>query len=406
MKKIICLVFALLLFNPSILYAAVIFSENYDNIESGWSCGNSIPAGWTRAAGCPSPSSYGGVTHYAGEISSGGRTGNSLKLWRRNGIWTDYHGYLDKDFTTAEFNNHYKELYIRWYVKIPAEWDANVVGVGGTCKLNRLYFSSEAEGEQGEWLMDIKGSTFKTGKFSFYCVPEGNVWYTQKTVSELDVNDGQWHSLEWHVKLNSTTGSSDGGWDFYVDGVTQVICDGMGQNCTTGKSNMNMGAASGQYFTSMLPPAIGNLNGGTWTFPTDGWYAIEFDDYVVSGSPSSSATESSDGGGGCFIATAAFGSALTPSVRVLRQFRDELLMENELGRTFVTFYREISPPIADFIARHDSARVFVRLSLLPLVGICWVLLMIGPMQTLLLVLLIIVLAMKQRALPNLLQKSP
>ena len=281
MKKIICLVFALLLFNPSILYAAVIFSENYDNIESGWSCGNSIPAGWTRAAGCPSPSSYGEITHYAGEISSGGRTGNSLKLWRRNGIWTDYHGYLDKDFTTAEFNNHYKELYIRWYVKIPAEWDANLAG-GGTHKLDRMYISSSAGGRDTEWYMDVKGDTFKGGRFSFYNTAQGWVWYTVKTVTQLGVNDGRWHSLEWHVKLNSTTGSSDGGWDFYVDGVSQEICDGMGQNCAMGQHNMNMGTRTDQYFTSTLPPAIGNLSGGTWTFPTNGWYAIEFDDYVVS----------------------------------------------------------------------------------------------------------------------------
>jgi len=281
MKKVIIWIFALLLFSPRLSSAAVIFSENYDNIQSGWTCSNSIPAGWTDVSSCPSPSSYGGVTHYACEITSGGRTGNSLKLWRRNGIWTEYVGYLNKDFTAQEFNARYKELYVRWYVKIPTGWDASL-GNASTHKLNRFYVSSLAGGKDQEWYMDVKGPTFKTGYFSFYYSGGQGVWYTSKTISQLGINDGQWHSLEWHVKLNSSTGSSDGGWNFYIDGVEQTICDGVGENCSVGIRSKNMGATTNQYFTSALPPAIGNLSGGTWRFPTSGWYAIEFDDYIVS----------------------------------------------------------------------------------------------------------------------------
>ncbi len=40
----------------------------------------------------------------------------------------------------------------------------------------------------------------------------------------------------------------------------------------------------------------------------------------------------------CFIATTVYGNRNHPNVNVLRQFRDEVLNQNPLGRTFVTAY--------------------------------------------------------------------
>ena len=73
------------------------------------------------------------------------------------------------------------------------------------------------------------------------------------------------------------------------------------------------------------------------------------------------------GGGGCFIATAAYGSYLDPHVMVLRHFRDNVLLQSELGTAFVTFYYKHSPPIADFIAQHDTLRMLFRFALTPLI---------------------------------------
>ncbi len=73
------------------------------------------------------------------------------------------------------------------------------------------------------------------------------------------------------------------------------------------------------------------------------------------------------GGGGCFIATAAYGSPLEPHVQALRAFRDRYLQRSAPGRAFIRYYYRHSPPIAAVIAQHAWLRFLVRMLLTPLV---------------------------------------
>jgi hypothetical protein len=68
---------------------------------------------------------------------------------------------------------------------------------------------------------------------------------------------------------------------------------------------------------------------------------------------------------------------MEPHAVILRDFRDRFLLTNTVGRAFVDLYYTYSPPVADFIARHETLQSAVRLSLLPVVGVSWMSLQIG-----------------------------
>ena len=65
-------------------------------------------------------------------------------------------------------------------------------------------------------------------------------------------------------------------------------------------------------------------------------------------------------GGGCFIATAAYGTDTANELGILREFRDAVLLPNSLGAKLVSFYYRTSPPIANFISQHEVLRTAVR----------------------------------------------
>lgn len=70
---------------------------------------------------------------------------------------------------------------------------------------------------------------------------------------------------------------------------------------------------------------------------------------------------------GCFIATAAFGTPLAPEIDVLRQFRDDRLMVDPLGRAFVKGYYTLSPPVAHAVSMSETLRAVVRGLIAPIV---------------------------------------
>ena len=70
--------------------------------------------------------------------------------------------------------------------------------------------------------------------------------------------------------------------------------------------------------------------------------------------------------GPCFIATAAWGSALEPTVAAMRRARDQLLAEVPLFGVAADLYGRSGPPAAGVLRRSDTARVLARHLLGPL----------------------------------------
>ena len=80
----------------------------------------------------------------------------------------------------------------------------------------------------------------------------------------------------------------------------------------------------------------------------------------------------------CFIATAAYGTPMAEEIQILREFRDEYLLTNPLGRALVDIYYRVSPPIAKFITEHPRLKPIVRLGLLPAVVMSTVIVNANP----------------------------
>ena len=81
-------------------------------------------------------------------------------------------------------------------------------------------------------------------------------------------------------------------------------------------------------------------------------------------------TSSSEEGGGCLIATAAFGSEMAPQVQFLRELRDNTVLQTQSGTSFMTgfnqFYYSFSPAVADLERENPAFKETVKLTLTPL----------------------------------------
>ena len=88
--------------------------------------------------------------------------------------------------------------------------------------------------------------------------------------------------------------------------------------------------------------------------------------------PVTAPQESSEEGGGCLIATATYGSELAPQVQMLREIRDNQLMNTESGSAFMSGFNELyysfSPTIADMERESPMFKEIVKAGLTPMLS--------------------------------------
>lgn len=77
-----------------------------------------------------------------------------------------------------------------------------------------------------------------------------------------------------------------------------------------------------------------------------------------------------ENGGGCLIATAAYGSELAPQVQQLRETRDNVLLHTQSGTVFMNsfnqFYYTFSPTVADLERQNPVFKEAVKITITPL----------------------------------------
>ena len=88
------------------------------------------------------------------------------------------------------------------------------------------------------------------------------------------------------------------------------------------------------------------------------------------GEDGSSYYENTSEGGGCLIATAAFGSEMSPQVQQLRELRDNVVMQTTSGHAFMTGFNQVyysfSPYVADFERENIVFKETVKVALTPM----------------------------------------
>jgi len=89
--------------------------------------------------------------------------------------------------------------------------------------------------------------------------------------------------------------------------------------------------------------------------------------------PTTSPTTTTTTPSRCIIATATYGSEMTPEVQFLRGFRDQLVLSTFAGKQFMelfnAWYYSFSPGVAGFISEHLVTKTITKAALYPLMGI-------------------------------------
>jgi hypothetical protein len=139
---------------------------------------------------------------------------------------------------------------------------------------------------------------------------------------------------------------------------------------------------------SLVHTSEGVINGLKVEFPKDGTYNMKIDvegilftpitpetvsfDIIVGEVSTQPTNPDEEKGGGCLIATAAYGSELAPQVQLLREIRDNQLMNTESGSAFMSTFNDVyytfSPAIADMERESPLFKEAVKLGLTPMLS--------------------------------------
>ena len=140
----------------------------------------------------------------------------------------------------------------------------------------------------------------------------------------------------------------------------------LNKTVTTG-SEITSHVKKGEYSYSFVPDVV-----GSWSV-----IASWMGDYEYKGASSLSESfvvkEQEQPASGCLIATATYGSELSPEVMFLRKFRDNYVLNSFAGKSFMSvfnkFYYSFSPSIASIISNNQLMREATKIVLYPLIGI-------------------------------------
>ena len=139
---------------------------------------------------------------------------------------------------------------------------------------------------------------------------------------------------------------------------------------------------------SLIHTSEGIINGFKFEFPQDGTYKMQIGvegilftpiaeetvsfEIVVGEASAQPVNPYEEEAGGCLIATAAYGSEMAPQVQLLREIRDNQLMNTEAGKSFMGTFNDIyytfSPIIADYERENPYFKEAVKIAITPMIS--------------------------------------
>lgn len=220
---------------------------------------------------------------------------------------------------------------------------------------NKFMHKENKETPRGELIMEIRS---KSGGYydanamvRFYLTPEKTITIIQKS-KHVDTKKTQIHTLTWKpkFKVDDYHGKYGITYDSYrtpndskgtLFTVTEVLLYGELAEKAKSKEAMQI----------VTKPGFLNYRHENQSLIRDAvvWLSVYPFEYPLTNPYSSS--DSSSSSGGCYVATAIYGSYDCPEVWTLRRFRDYTLAKNVFGRAFIRTYYAISPTLVKWFGK-------------------------------------------------------
>lgn len=296
--------------------AEVIFEDDFNNQPNWWptskqvdcvsgTCVDGIPTGWSFWRNDELWTPYGSTptlgTNPTIQISSlnyFGAIGKGFTVYNESHSGSSGDGWGADGILAKRLSQDQKEIYVQFRIKFQQGFQ-RFWTVGGNASMIKIFRAFHYDGTGSPFLFFTNGNVAPAYIFdtvaneygnqfatAMRCDPQatqyactGNTVPYTKYVGSLpwssSLGDGNWHTLKWHLKMNTALDAKDGVVEFWMDGLRQLS-----------KINMDWLRAGGDVNAGWNVVAIGGNSFNQFSNASnkaEQWYAI--DDFVVSTTP-------------------------------------------------------------------------------------------------------------------------
>lgn len=285
-------------------WGADVVVENFDAWDADWMCSDGYPESspmWSNST-CESTTGFG--DEWRCGLGHGG-SGNGLYSWKR----TETTGFRTEAWVFP--SAHPGEFWFRWYMKIPpaSQFDKTITQASAFKLHNIMHTSQNLNvNVNSHWIVEDAGAHtatdyYSSGKFSdsMLGLLYANTTRMAPACRVSEINDGNWHCFEVHVKFNMPYTSYNGVIEWWIDGVNKFSRSDLQVQST----------ATGQPYLENFQFGVGNVSDED--FDNTNWAAIAFDDLIVCDADGPTGGFKTDAAGRSMVGPSDWGSSATLS---------------------------------------------------------------------------------------------